>query len=90
MECRPTLTEENCARLSGHFQKLLNVPGDIDHDALDNIAQLITKTTVDEFSNMDEMARVIAGQKHGKAPAGDGIPADVWEHGGDNLFSRLQ
>ena len=38
---------------------------------------------------MDEMARAIAGLKDGKAPGGDGIPAEVWKHGGDNLFSRL-
>ena len=35
------------------------------------------------------MARAIAGLKDGKAPGGDGIPAEVWKHGGDNLFSRL-
>ena len=38
---------------------------------------------------MDEMARAIAGLKDNKAPGGDGIPAEVWKHGGDNLFSRL-
>ena len=38
---------------------------------------------------MDEMARAIAGLKDGKAPGGDGIPAEVWKHGGDNLFRRL-
>ena len=38
---------------------------------------------------MDEMARAIAGLKDGKAPGGDGIPAEVWKHGGDNMFSRL-
>ena len=38
---------------------------------------------------MDEMARAIAGLKDGKTPGGDGIPAEVWKHGGDNLFSRL-
>ena len=38
---------------------------------------------------MDEMARAIAGLKDGKAPGGDGIPAEVWKHGGDNLFSWL-
>ena len=31
------------ARWSEHFQKLLNVPGDIYHEALDNILQCITK-----------------------------------------------
>ena len=38
---------------------------------------------------MDEMARAIAGRKGGKAPGGDGNPAEVWKHGGGNLFSRL-
>ena len=38
---------------------------------------------------MDEMARAIAGLKDGKAPGGDGIPAEVLKHGGDNMFSRL-
>ena len=38
---------------------------------------------------MDEMAIAIAGLKDGKAPGGDGIPAEVWKHGGGNLFSRL-
>ena len=38
---------------------------------------------------MDETARAIAGLKDGKALGGDGIPAEVWKHGGDNLFSRL-
>ena len=37
------------ARWSEHFQKLLNVPGDIDHEALDNIPQRITKKSLDEF-----------------------------------------
>ena len=37
----------------------------------------------------DEIARTIAGLKDGKAPVGDGTPAEVWKHGGDNLFSRL-
>ena len=77
------------ARWSEHFQKLLNVPGDIDHEALDNIPQRIIKTSLDEIPTMDEMARAIAGLKDGKTPGGDGIPAEVWQHGGDNLFSRL-
>ena len=78
------------ARWSEHFQKLLNVPGDIDHEALDNIPQHIIKTSLDEILTMDEMARTIAGLKDGKAPGGDGIPAEVWKHGGDCLFSRYQ
>ena len=77
------------ARWSEHFQKQRNVPGDIDHEILDNIPQRITKTSLDEIPTMDEMARVIAGLKDGKAPGEDGISAEVWKHGGGNLFSRL-
>ena len=78
------------ARWSERFQMLLNVPGDIDHEALDNIPQCITKTSLYEIPTMDEIARAIAGLKDGKAPGGDGIPVEVWKPGGDNLFSRLQ
>ena len=74
------------ARWNEHFQKLLNVPGDIDHQALDNIPQRITKTRLGEIPTMAEMARAIACLEDGKAPGGDGIPAEVWKHGGDNLF----
>ena len=58
------------ARWSEHFQKLLNVPGDINHD---NIPLRITKTSLDEIQTMDEMARAIVGVKDGKVPGGDGI-----------------
>ena len=74
------------ARWSEHFLKPFNVSGDIVHEALDNIPQRITKTCLDEIPTMDEMARAISGLK---ASGGDGIPAEVWKHGGDSLFSRL-
>ena len=77
------------ARWSEHFQKLLKVPGDINHEVLDNIPQCIIKTSLDEIPTMDVMARAIAGLKDGKAPGEDGIPAEVWNHGADNLFSWL-
>ena len=54
------------ARWSEHFQNLLNVPDDIDHEALDNIPQRITKTSLDEIPIMDEMARAIASLKDAK------------------------
>ncbi|KAK2193729.1 hypothetical protein NP493_7g03010 [Ridgeia piscesae] len=64
------------ARWSEHFQKLLNVPGDIDHEALDNIPQRVTKISLDEIPTMAELARAIPGLKDGKAPGRDGIPAE--------------
>ena len=45
------------ARWSEHFQQLINIPGDMHHEALDNIPQPISKTCLDEIPTMDEMAR---------------------------------
>ena len=55
------------ARWSEHFRKLLNVPGEIYHEALDNIPQPITNASLDEIPTMDEIARAIADLKDGKA-----------------------
>ena len=54
------------ASWSEHFQKLLYVSGDIDHEALDNISQRIIKTSLDEIPTMDEMARAIGALKYSK------------------------
>ena len=43
------------ARWTKHFHKLLNAHGDIDHKALDNILQRITKTSLDEIPTMADM-----------------------------------
>ena len=48
-----------------------------------------TSTLVLAASMKCKMARAIADLKDGKEHGGDGIPAEVWKHGGDNLFSRL-
>jgi len=72
MEWRPSLTARE-----------LWQDGDIDYEALNNILQRITKSSLDEIPTIDEMDRAIASLKDGKAPA------VVWKHGGDNLFSRV-
>ena len=52
--------------------------------------QLKSTDGMETFSDSKRVvARSIAGLKDGKAPGGDGIPAEVWKHGADNLFSRL-
>ena len=77
------------ARWSEYFQKLLNVPGGIEPEVLENIQKRSVNTALDEKPTMDEMVRAIKGLKDGKAPGGDGIPAEVWKYGGANLSNRL-
>ena len=75
-------------RFKKYFQKLLNVPGDIVPEVLENIQKRSVNTALDEKPTMDEMVRAIKGLK-GKAPGGDGITAEVWKYGGANLSNRL-
>ena len=77
------------ARWSEYFQKLLNVPGDIELEVLENIQKRCVNTALDEKPTVDEMVRAIKGLKDGKAPGGDGIPAEVWKYGVANLSNRL-
>ena len=79
--------EEGTSSHCEHFPKLLNVPVDIYHEALDK--RRVVKTSFEEIPTIAEMARAIAVPTNGKAPGGDGIAAEVWKHGGDNMFSRL-
>ena len=78
------------ARWSEYFQKLLNVPGDIEPEVLENIQKRSVNTALDEKPTMDEMVRAIKGLKDGKAPGGDGIPAEVWKYGGGANLSNRQ
>ena len=59
------------ARWSEYFQKLLNVPGDIEPEVLENIQKRSVNTAMDEKPTMDEMVSAIKGLKYGKAPGGD-------------------
>ena len=56
-----TFTYSKCvmARLSEYFQKLLNVPGDIEPEALENMQTRSVNTAMDENPTMDEMVRAI-------------------------------
>ena len=76
------------ARWSEYFQKLLNVPGDIEPEVLENIRKRSVNTALDEKPTMIEMVRAINELNDGKASGGDGIPAEVWKYGGANLSNR--
>jgi hypothetical protein len=77
------------SRWAEHFQTLLNVPGDIEPSALDRIQQHPTIESLDDTPTIDEVAKAIDAMKDGKAPGQDGIPAEVWKYGGQNLLVKL-
>ena len=77
------------ARWSEHIQTLLNVSSDKKSRCSGQHPAAHYQESLDEIPTMDEMTRAFAGLKDGRAPGEDGIPAEAWKHGGDNLFSRL-
>ena len=88
---RETISDNNrvLSRWAEHFQTLLNVPGDIDPSALDRIQQHPMIESLDDIPTIDEVTKAIAAMKDGKAPGQDGIPAEVWKYGGQNLLVKL-
>ena len=75
------------ARWSEYFQKILNVPGYIEPEVLENIQKRSVNTALDEKRTMDQMVRAIKGLNDGKAPGGDRLPAEVWKYRGANCLS---
>ena len=76
------------ARWREYFQKLLNVSGDIESKALENIQQRSINTALYEKPTMDEMVRAIKRLKDGNAPGGDGISLEVWKYGGSQFVQQ--
>lgn len=76
-------------RWSQHFETLLNQPGDIDPEARDRINQRPVVTALDDIPTREELQLAIASLAEGKAPGVDGIPGEIWKHGGATLTNSL-
>ena len=76
-------------RWSQHFEMLLNQPGDIDPTALEKINQQPLVTVLDDVPTLEELQLAIAFLADSKAPGVDGIPSEVWKHGGFTLINNL-
>ena len=72
-----TYSKSVMARWGECLEKLLNVPGDIEPEVLENIQKRSVNTALDEKPTMDEMVRAIKGLKDRKAPGEEGIPSEV-------------
>lgn len=77
------------ARWREHFEQLLNVPGDIDPEALARIEQRPELPDMNAIPSPTELVDAIKVLSDRKAPGSDGIPAEIWKHGGANLVDQL-
>lgn len=76
-------------RWAEHFQTLFSTDRTVQDAALLNIPQKPVQMELDEIPTLEETTKAIEPLKSGKAAGIDGIPPDVWKHGGPVLHIKL-
>ena len=77
------------SRWAQHFNQVLNCPSSTLQEAIDCMTQLPTVHSLADPPNITEVARAVRQTSSNKAAGPDGIPADVFKHGGLKLQNRL-
>ena len=76
-------------RWAEHFNSVLNRESSVNEDVINALPQ---KTVVEHLANLPAVAEVkesIKQLSNGKSPGEDGIPAEIFRHGGTHLVKKL-
>ena len=84
-----TEPEQVLNRWSEHFNGVLNLDSQFDMSVLDEIPQYDTNMSLTAPPTIEEVRASIKQLTSGKAPGADGIPPDVYKHGGDPIAEEL-
>lgn len=84
-----TKKKEISDRWKEHFHELLNCPSSVDESAIEQLEQLPIMHELDIEPCLDEVQQAIKQTRTGKAPGVDGIPAEVYRHGGIQIAKQL-
>ena len=76
-------------RWAEHFQTLFSADRSVDESAIQQIPQQPVKEELDEAPTLEEVIKATSQLKCGKAAGVDGIPPEIWKHGGAALHSKL-
>ena len=76
-------------RWTEHFSKLLNLPSTVDESVLDSLPRYSTNQNLLKPPTLEEVEIAIAKTGNRKAPGEDGIPAEIFKHGGDAIIKKL-
>ena len=76
-------------RWSEHFNGVLNQDSAFDKSVLDDIPQRGVNQSLDDPPTLKEVLASIKQLTSGKAPGADGIPPDIYKHGGKSIAVEL-
>jgi len=76
-------------RWAEHFQSVLNCQSSVSQQALDDIDQRPMLKYLSLTPSLAEVTKAVKQMSSGKVPGSDGIPADVFKHGGMKLTRKL-
>ena len=76
-------------RWGEYFGDLLNVEAVTDDSILNQLPQFIRRQELDNTPSREEVVEATNKMKNGKAPGEDGIPAEIFKHGGAKLTDEL-
>ena len=77
------------SRWKEHFTDLLNRDSHVQPDSLDNVPAVPVREELDDMIHIEEVRKAVKQMKCNKASGGDGIPAEVYKHGGTALVRHL-
>ena len=72
-----------------HFSSVLNRPSRICEEAIEAIPQMPLISQMSDPPSILEIGNVIANMSNGKSPGADGLPVEVFKHGGPLLLTKL-
>lgn len=78
------------ARWSEHFQTLFSANRAVQVTANNRVPQLPPIEALDEPPTLEELTEAIDQLKSHKAAGVDGIPPEIWKHGGPALHVKLR
>ena len=85
------LTEKTdiLARWAEHFSSVLNRESTISDEAIASLPVLPVKESLADPPTSAELANALKQTSPGKAPGADGIPANIYNNGGDVILDQL-
>ncbi|BHF60419.1 hypothetical protein SprV_0100338400 [Sparganum proliferum] len=76
-------------RWTKHFRGVLNRPCTISDGAIDRLLQMVTNVDLDLPPSLQETIKRVQQLSSRKAPGSDATPAEIYKHGGLQLFAHL-